>query len=491
MNFTETLESNPIFKLVSDSAKQLDIKAFVVGGFVRDLILKRPSKDIDIVCVGSGVELAELVAKNSGKDEVFLSVFKNFGTAQLKIDDWEVEFVGARRESYQRDSRKPIVEDGTLEDDQNRRDFTINAMAISLNISDFGELFDPFDGLGDISRKSIKTPLEPSITFSDDPLRMMRAIRFASQLNFDIHPDTFDALIKEKERIGIISKERITDELNKIILSTKPSYGFLLLDSCGLLGLIFPEFINLKGVETEEGKGHKDNFYHTLQVLDNVAKKSDDLWIRWAAILHDIAKPATKRFVKNKGWTFHGHEEMGSKWVKGIFTNMRLPLNEKMRFVKSLVRLHLRPIALSKEAITESALRRLLFEAGEDLEGLMMLCRADITSKNGEKVKRYLRNFDIVEQKLKEVEESDKLRQFQPEITGEMIMETFDIPPSREVGIIKIALREAILEGIIANTVESGMPFLLAEGEKLGLVAVNPPQKPLRPHTSKSVQETF
>ena len=473
MNFTETLDTNPIFKLVSESAKQLNIKAFVVGGFVRDLILQRPSKDIDIVCVGSGVELAELVAKNSGRDEVFLSVFKNFGTAQLKIDDWEVEFVGARRESYQRDSRKPIVEDGTLEDDQNRRDFTINAMAISLNDNDFGELFDPFNGLEDIRKRSIKTPLEPSITFSDDPLRMMRAIRFASQLNFDIHPDTFDALTKEKERIGIISKERITDELNKIILSKKPSYGFLLLDSCGLLGLIFPEFVKLKGVETEEGKGHKDNFYHTLQVLDNVAQKSADLWIRWAAILHDIAKPATKRFVKNKGWTFHGHEEMGSKWVKGIFTNMRLPLNEKMRFVKSLVRLHLRPIALSKEAITESALRRLLFEAGEDLEGLMILCRADITSKNGEKVKRYLRNFDIVEEKLKEVEASDKLRQFQPEITGEMIMETFGIPPSREVGIIKIALREAILEGTIANTVESGMPFLLAEGEKLGLVAVS------------------
>ena len=473
MNFTETLDTNPIFKLVSESSKQLNIKAFVIGGFVRDLILQRPSKDIDIVCVGSGVELAELVAKNSGRDEVFLSVFKNFGTAQLKIDDWEVEFVGARRESYQRDSRKPIVEDGTLEDDQNRRDFTINAMAISLNDNDFGELFDPFNGLEDIRKKSIKTPLEPSITFSDDPLRMMRAIRFASQLNFDIYPDTFDALIKEKERIGIISKERITDELNKIILSKKPSYGFLLLDSCGLLGLIFPEFVKLKGVETEEGKGHKDNFYHTLQVLDNVAQKSSDLWIRWAAILHDIAKPATKRFVKNKGWTFHGHEEMGSKWVKGIFTNMRLPLNEKMRFVKSLVRLHLRPIALSKEAITESALRRLLFEAGEDLEGLMILCRADITSKNGEKVKRYLRNFDIVEEKLKEVEASDKLRQFQPEITGEMIMETFGIPPSREVGIIKIALREAILEGTIANTVESGMPFLLAEGEKLGLVAVS------------------
>jgi len=471
MNFTETLGINPIFKLVSDSAKQLNIRTFVVGGFVRDLILQRPSKDIDIVCVGSGVELAELVAKNSGRDEVFLSVFKNFGTAQLKIDDWEVEFVGARRESYQRDSRKPIVEDGTLEDDQNRRDFTINAMAISLNDSDFGELFDPFDGLEDIRKKIIKTPLEPSITFSDDPLRMMRAIRFASQLNFDIEPDTFNALTKEKERIEIISKERITDELNKIILTKKPSYGFLLLDSCGLLGLIFPEFIKLKGIETEEGKGHKDNFYHTLQVLDNVAQKSDDLWIRWAAILHDIAKPATKRFVKNKGWTFHGHEEMGSKWVKGIFTNMRLPLNEKMRFVKSLVRLHLRPIALSKEAITESALRRLLFEAGEDLEGLMILCRADITSKNGERVKRYLRNFDIVEQKLKEVEESDKLRQFQPEITGEMIMKTFGIQPSREVGIIKIALREAILEGIIANTVESGMPFLLNEGEKLGLMA--------------------
>jgi poly(A) polymerase len=470
MNFTEILNTNPIFNLVSESAKQLNIRAFVVGGFVRDLILNRSSKDIDIVCVGSGVELAELVAKNSGRDEVFLSVFKNFGTAQLIIDDWEVEFVGARRESYQRDSRKPIVEDGTLEDDQNRRDFTINAMAISLNDSDFGELIDPFDGISDIKRKIIKTPLEPEITFSDDPLRMMRAIRFASQLNFDIHPGTFDALIKEKDRIEIISKERITDELNKIILSKKPSYGFLLLDSCGLLGLIFPEFIKLKGVETEEGKGHKDNFYHTLQVLDNVAQKSDDLWIRWAAILHDIAKPATKRFVKNKGWTFHGHEEMGAKWVKGIFTNMRLPLNEKMRFVKSLVRLHLRPIALSKETITESALRRLLFEAGEDLEGLMILCRADITSKNGEKVKRYLRNFDIVEQKLKEVEESDKLRQFQPVITGEMIMETFGIPPSREVGIIKIAVREAILEGQISNTIESGMPFVLAEGEKLGLL---------------------
>lgn len=469
MNFTETLNNNPIFQLVADSAQQLNVRAFVVGGFVRDLILNRPSKDIDIVCVGSGIELAELVAKNSGRDDTYLSVFKNFGTAMIRIDDWEVEFVGARKESYRSDSRKPIVEDGTLEDDQNRRDFTINAMAISLNKSDFGQLLDPFDGVSDLRRKIVKTPLEPGITFSDDPLRMMRAVRFATQLNFDIHPDTFDALLSMKDRISIISKERITEELNKIILSRVPSYGFKLLDSCGLLQLIFPEFCLLKGVETEEGKGHKDNFYHTLQVLDNVAKKSDDLWTRWAAILHDIAKPATKRFDKKKGWTFHGHEELGAKMVKPIFTNMRLPLNEKMRYVKSLVRLHLRPIALSKETITDSALRRLLFEAGENLEGLMILCRADITSKNGEKVKRYLRNFDIVEEKLKEVEENDRLRNFQPVITGEIIMETFGLTPSKEVGIIKIAVREAIIEGQIENTMESGMPFIIEEGRKLGL----------------------
>lgn len=469
MNFTETLNNNPIFQLVADSAQQLNVRAFVVGGFVRDLILNRPSKDIDIVCVGSGIELAELVAKNSGREDTYLSVFKNFGTAMIRIDDWEVEFVGARKESYRSDSRKPIVEDGTLEDDQNRRDFTINAMAISLNVSDFGQLLDPFDGVSDLRRKIVKTPLEPGITFSDDPLRMMRAVRFATQLNFDIHPDTFDALLSMKDRISIISKERITEELNKIILSKVPSYGFKLLDSCGLLQLIFPEFCLLKGVETEEGKGHKDNFYHTLQVLDNVAKKSDDLWTRWAAILHDIAKPATKRFDKKKGWTFHGHEELGAKMVKPIFTNMRLPLNEKMRYVKSLVRLHLRPIALSKETITDSALRRLLFEAGENLEGLMILCRADITSKNGEKVKRYLRNFDIVEEKLKEVEENDRLRNFQPVITGEIIMETFGLTPSKEVGIIKIAVREAIIEGQIENTMESGMPFIIEEGRKLGL----------------------
>lgn len=469
MNFKETLDNNPIFQLVAQAAQQLQVPAYVVGGFVRDLILQRPSKDIDIVCVGSGIELAELVAQKTNRNDTHLAVFKNFGTAMIRIDDWEVEFVGARKESYNRDSRKPIVENGTLEDDQNRRDFTINAMAISLNAADYGQLLDPFDGISDLRRKIIKTPLAPDITFSDDPLRMMRAVRFATQLNFDIHPDTFDALMAMNERISIISKERITEELNKIILATTPSYGFKLLDSCGLLGLIFPEFTLLKGVETEEGKGHKDNFYHTLQVLDNVAKKTPDLWTRWAAILHDIAKPATKRFDKKKGWTFHGHEELGSKMVKPIFTNMRLPLNEKMRYVKRLVRLHLRPIALSKETITDSALRRLLFEAGEDLEGLMILCRADITSKNGEKVKRYLKNFDIVEEKLKEVEEKDKLRQFQPIVTGEMIMEIFGIQPSKEVGMIKIAVREAILEGEIANTLESGLPFVIEEGKKLGL----------------------
>ncbi|MBP6386431.1 MAG: HD domain-containing protein [Pseudarcicella sp.] len=469
MNFDHILQSNPIFEQIAIAATELKVDCYVVGGFVRDLIIGRPSKDIDIVCIGSGIALAELVNRKMGRDDDAVAIFKNFGTAMLRIDDWEVEFVGARKESYQRNSRKPIVEEGTLEDDQNRRDFTINAMAISLNKSSWGKLIDPFDGLNDLKRKIVKTPLEPSITFSDDPLRMMRAARFASQLGFDIDPDTFDALIKEKKRIEIISKERITEELNKIILSKKPSYGFLLLDTCGILEIIFPEFIQLKGVETEEGKGHKDNFYHTLQVLDNAALKTDDLWIRWSAILHDIAKPATKKFDKKKGWTFHGHEELGAKWVKGIFTNFRLPLNEKMRLVKKLVRLHLRPIALSKETITDSALRRLLFEAGDDLEALMILCRADITSKNGDKIKKYLRNFDLVEQKLKEVEEKDKLRNFQPVLTGEIIMELFKIGPSKEIGMLKIAVREAILEGIIENNMESAYPFLLKEADKIGL----------------------
>lgn len=476
MNFSETLHKNPIFDLVARQADRLGVRAYVIGGYVRDLILKRPSKDIDVVCLGSGIELAEAVGQEAG---VFVAVFKNFGTAMLKLTgddgqpDWEVEFVGARKESYRVDSRKPIVEDGSLEDDQNRRDFTINAMGISLNRSDFGELIDPFEGQADIKRKLIRTPLNPDITFSDDPLRMMRAIRFATQLNFDIEPDTFDAIVRMNERISIVSKERITDELNKIILSPKPSYGFKLLDAAGLLHQIFPEFLALKGAEFVEGKGHKDNFYHTLQVLDNVATRSTDLWLRWAAVLHDIAKPATKRFDQKVGWTFHGHEELGARMTPGIFRNMKLPLNEKMRFVQKLVRLHLRPIALVKEAITDSALRRLLVDAGEDLEALMTLCRADITSKNYEKVQKHLRNFERVEQKLHDLEERDKLRNFQPVITGELIMETFGLKPSREVGEIKIIVREAILDGHVANTLDAAYPFMVEIGRKHGLEPVN------------------
>jgi putative nucleotidyltransferase with HDIG domain len=390
----------------------------------------------------------------------------------IKVDDWDLEFVGARKESYNRDSRKPVVEEGTLEDDQNRRDFTINAMAVQLNKSNWGALLDPFNGLDDLKAKIIRTPLAPDITFSDDPLRMLRAVRFAAQLGFDILPQTFEALKKEKDRLAIISMERISDELNKIILCKKPSYGFLLLDACEILPLIFPEFMKLKGVDTEDGKGHKDNFYHTLQVLDNIAENTDDLWWRWAAILHDIAKPQTKRFAPGKGWTFHGHEEMGARQVPTIFKRLKLPLNEKMKLVQKLVRLHLRPIALSKEEITASALRRLLFEAGEELEALMTLCRADITSKNGDKVKRYLRNFDIVEKKLKEVEESDSLRNFQPVFSGEIIMQVFDIGPGREIGLIKIAMREAVLEGTIRNELASGWDLLLKVGHDLDLKPV-------------------
>jgi putative nucleotidyltransferase with HDIG domain len=472
MNFIHTLQGHPVFELIAQSARQLNVSAYVVGGFVRDLILKRPSKDIDIVCIGSGIALAEVVAKNSGKP-IEVAMFQNFGTAMLRYEDWEVEFVGARKESYQRDSRKPIVENGTLEDDQNRRDFTINAMAISLSQESYGDLIDPFNGLKDMQRKIIKTPLEPQITFSDDPLRMMRAVRFASQLNFDIEPNTFDAIISMQERIKIVSQERITEELNKIILSPLPSYGFKLLYHAGLLHLIFPDLVALQGVETQEGKGHKDNFYHTLQVLDNVAKHSNDLWLRWAAILHDIAKPATKRFDKKVGWTFHGHEDVGARMTPGIFRKMKLPLNEKMKFVQKLVRLHLRPIPLVKENITDSALRRLLFEAGEDLEALLTLCRADITSKNYEKVKKHLSNFDKVEKKLYELEEKDKLRNFQPVITGEIIMETFDLKPGREVGEIKTAIREAILEGEVTNVYEDAYTYMLNVGKILGLT----PQK--------------
>lgn len=469
MNFKEQLINYPILEIVARASSELGVEAYIIGGFVRDLILKRPSKDIDIVSIGSGIELAELVAQQLGPD-VHVSIFKTFGTAQIRQGDLEVEFVGARKESYSPDSRKPAVEDGTLKDDQNRRDFTINAMGISLSRSDFGELVDPFEGMRDLRKKIIRTPLEPGITFSDDPLRMMRAIRFASQLNFDIEPDTFDAIISMKDRISIVSMERISDELNKIILSPVPSYGFKLLYHAGLLAIIFPEMIELLGVETIDGKGHKDNFYHTLQVLDNVSENTDDLWLRWAAILHDIAKPATKRFDKKVGWSFHNHEEIGARMVPVIFRRMKLPQNEKMRFVKKLVRLHLRPIVLSREEITDSAMRRLLVEAGEDIEGLMKLCRADITSKNPDKVKKFLHNFDIVEQKLKDLEERDKLRSFQPVITGEIIIETFGLKPSREVGIMKEIIREAILEGIIPNEYEQAYAFMVEEGKKMGLV---------------------
>ncbi len=471
VDFTAELNLNPVFRAVSEAAARLGVETYVVGGFVRDLILNRSSKDVDFVCVGSGIELARASAERVGK-EIHVNTFKNFGTAQFVFDGYEYEFVGARKESYRADSRKPLVEDGTLEEDQNRRDFTINAMAVSLNRGNYGALVDPFNGLEDIRTKTIRTPLDPETTFSDDPLRMMRAVRFASQLAFDIDADTFQGIRSMAERIRIVSQERITDELNKIILSPQPGYGFKLLQQAGILEIIFPELVNLMGVETMDGKGHKDNFYHTLQVLDNTAIRSNDLWLRWAAILHDIAKPATKRFSPKVGWTFHGHEELGARWVKGIFRKYKLPLDEKMRKVTTLVRLHLRPIALAKEGVSDSAVRRLLVEAGEYIEDLMILCRADITSKDPTRVKRYLKNFDRVEELLQEIEEKDKLRNFQPVITGEMIMEIFGLGPSREVGVLKTEVREAILDCRIENTMESAYPFLLEVGREMGFVPV-------------------
>ena len=460
--------SHPVFKFISEAAADLNSETYAVGGWVRDQLLNRTCKDIDFVCVGSGIELAQKAAQKIDKN-LHVSYFKNFGTAQFRWNDLDLEFVGARKESYDRNSRKPIVEDGTLEDDQNRRDFTINAMAISLNKNSFGELLDPFKGVKDLEDKLIRTPLDPDITFSDDPLRMMRAIRFATQLDFKILPETFDAIKRNKERIKIISQERITDELNKIILANTPSIGFILLEECGLLEIIFPEFQKLKGVENYEGKGHKDNFYHTLQVLDNITKTTNDLWLRWAAVLHDIAKPPTKKFVEGTGWTFHGHEVLGSKWVPKIFGRMKLPMGNEMKFVRKMVYLHLRPIALTKEEITDSALRRLLFEAGDDIENLLMLCEADITSKNREKVKRYLMRFEVVREKLKEVEEKDQVRNFQPPVTGELIMHTFGIGPSREIGVIKEEIKEAILEGKIRNDYDEAFKMMLDLGEKLGL----------------------
>jgi putative nucleotidyltransferase with HDIG domain len=458
--------THPIFKTIADCANQLGVDAYVIGGFVRDIYLGRESKDIDVVTIGKGIELAELVYKQLG-EEAHLSVFKNFGTAQVKINDLEIEFVGARKESYNRDSRKPIVEDGTLENDQDRRDFTINALAIGLSKSNFGKLLDPFNGVRDIENKILRTPLEPEVTYSDDPLRMMRAIRFSSQLGFTIEKESLEAISKNKSRISIVSKERITDELNKIILSPIPSVGFKLLFDTGLLHLIFPEMVKLYGVETINGKSHKDNFYHTLEVLDNTAKKSNNLWLRWAAILHDIAKPATKRFEPDHGWTFHGHEDKGARMVPKIFESLRLPLNEKMKYVQKLVLLHLRPIVLAKTEITDSAIRRVLFEAGDEVDDLMALCEADITTKNPNKVKRYLQNFELVREKLKELEEKDKIRNWQPPVSGEEIMEIFNLAPCKKVGDLKNALKDAILDGIIPNEREVALVFLKDKAKEL------------------------
>jgi poly(A) polymerase len=469
MNFKTKLDELEIFGKVANAGTTLGIKSYVVGGYVRDLILNRPSKDIDFTCIGSGISLAQEVAK-SFDQHVPLSVFKNFGTAMLKLDDWELEFVGARKESYRLESRKPIVEDGTLQEDLERRDFTINAMAISLNAEDYGDLVDPFGGLGDIKRKNIKTPLEPGITFSDDPLRMMRAVRFASQLNFDIEADTFFALSENAARLQIISAERIIDELNKIVATPKPSYGFKLLFASKLLHEFFPEMVELQGVDSVDDKSHKDNFYHTLQVLDNVCQMSDNLWLRWAAIMHDIAKPATKRFNPKVGWTFHGHEDRGARMTPNIFRRMKLPMDDRMKYVQKLVRLHLRPIALVKDEVTDSAMRRLLFDAGDDIEDLMTLCRADITSKNNKKVQRYLENFDRVEEKMKEVEEKDQVRNFQPPVSGEEIMKTFGLSPSKIIGEIKEEIKEAILEGKIQNNPEDARKLMLTIARSKGVV---------------------
>jgi poly(A) polymerase len=468
---TCTLPSE-IFKVISELAGQQSLQCFVIGGYVRDLILKRPSKDIDIVVVGSGIELAELLARYLGRKGK-IAVYKNFGTAMLRYKDLEIEFVGARKESYQRGSRKPVVENGTLDDDLNRRDFTMNTLAISLCKNNYGELVDVFNGLKDIEYKIIRTPLDPNLTYSDDPLRMMRAIRFAAQLGFTIEEQSLAAISANRERISIVSSERIADELNKIVLAPKPSAGFHLLSKTGLLELIFPELNQMKGIAVVGTMKHKDNFRHTLQVLDKVAENSDNLWLRWAALMHDIGKPATRKYLKGHGWTFHAHEFVGSKMVPEIFRRLHLPLGTEMKYVQKLVLLHLRPISLVEDEVTDSAVRRLLFEAGEDIDDLMMLCEADITSKNDAKVRLYLQNFQMVRQKLLDIEEKDAVRNFQPPVDGELIMNTFKIGPCREVGIIKNAIKEAILDGLIQNNYDEAYGLMLIKAHELGLTKKN------------------
>ncbi|MBL1281614.1 MAG: HD domain-containing protein [Fluviicola sp.] len=468
-NFSQYLK-HPVFKVASEIITERNLEAYVIGGYVRDLILERPSKDIDIVVIGNGLDLAKAIAEKLRVKKV--STFENFGTAQFVYKDLDVEFVGARKESYRQDSRKPIVEDGTLSDDQKRRDFTINALALSLHKDNFGELIDPFDGVADLEKQIIRTPLEPAKTYSDDPLRMMRAIRFATQLDFKIEKKSLDAIRANAGRLEIISQERIMDELNKIILSEKPSRGFNLLFSTKLLHQFFPEMVALYGVETRDGKSHKDNFFHTLEVLDNICEATDDLWLRWSAIMHDIAKPPTKRFNKKVGWTFHGHEDLGARWVPKIFKRMKLPMDAKMKYVQKLVRLHLRPIALVNGIVTDSAIRRLLFEAGDDIDDLMKLCNADITSKNEYKVKKYKKNFEMVVEKLKAVEAKDQVRNFQPPVTGKMIMDAFNLGPSQEIGTIKARIKEAILDGEIENNRTQAIEYMHKVAKELGLETI-------------------